>query len=187
MKRTSGIRAWRTVMLLAAAAAFAGFGIGTAQAQQFTAAGISLDNAGNMACKFRETGLGGLSVITYDCSAQGVEVVSACFVKNKFVPDSFSSVILKNVTAEETEPLVAKNNGAINTSIVVEVPEGDEEASCSAGAEPHTVAVRWCNAQLKDVTNNVVGATASDLISVILRTDQQVAPVDNCATILAAP
>jgi hypothetical protein len=115
--------------------------------------------------------------------------VSACFVKNKFVPDTFSVSIVKNVTVEESEPLLAKNNGAISGSITVEVPEGGGEATCNeaTGAEPHTVAVRWCNMTLKDVTNNIVGATVGQLTEILLRTDAQVAPIPTCTEILASP
>lgn len=189
MNQRFGKQAKRAGVGLAVAAAFAVLGSGAAQAQQFTSASISLDNAGNLQCKFRETGLGALSLVTYDCAAEGVAVVSACFVKNKFVPDSFSVSIVKNVTAEESHPILAKNNGAINGAITVEVPEGGGEAQCNeaAGAEPHTVAVRWCNSSLTDVTNNIVGATADDLLDVLLRTDLQVPPTPTCAEILASP
>ena len=189
MKHTFGKQAKRAGLALAAVAAFTALGIGTAQAQQFVSAGISLDNAGNMVCKFRETGLGALALVTYDCSAEGVGVVSACFVKNKFVPDSFSVAIVKNVTVEESTPLLAKNNGAINGTITVEVPEGGGEATCNeaAGAEPHTVAVRWCQMQLKDVTNNIVGTSVFQLTDTLLRTDAQVPPIPTCTEILASP
>ncbi len=189
MKYTFGKQARRAGLALAAVAGFTVLGIGTAQAQEFTSASISLDQAGNMVCKFRETGLVPLSLVTYDCSAEGVGVVSACFIKNKFVPDSFSVSIVKNVTTEESEPVLAKNNGAINTSIVVEVPEGGGEAQCNeaAGAEPHTVAVRWCQMQLKDVTNSIVGASVFQLTDILTRTGDQVAPIPTCTEILAAP
>ena len=189
MKYTFGKQARRAGLALAAVAGFTALGIGTAQAQQFTSASISLDQAGNMVCKFRETGLGALSAVTYDCSAEGVAVVSACFVKTKFVPDSFSVAIVKNVTSEETVTLLAKNNGAINSSITVEVPEGGGEPACNeaAGAEPHTVAVRWCQMQLADLTNNIVGATVFQLTDTLLKTDQQVPPIPTCTEILASP
>ncbi len=188
MKHTFAKEAKRAGIALAVVAAVTALGTGTAQAQQFTSASISLNNAGNLQCKFRETGLGALALVTYDCAAQGVGVVTGCFVKNKFV-GPFAVSIVKDVTAEESEPLLAKNNGAIGTTITVEVPEGGGEVQCneSTGAEPHTVAVRWCNASLTDVTNNIVGATASDLVGVILRTGDQLAPLPTCAEILAAP
>ena len=188
MKHTLKNQAKRAGIALAVVAAFTALGTGAAQAQQFTSASISLDQSGNMVCKFRETGLGALSLVTYDCSAEGVGVVTGCFVKNKFV-GPFAVSIVKNVTVEESEPLLAKNNGAINGTIVVEVPEGGGEVQCdeATGAEPHTVAVRWCNASLKDVTNNIVGATAGVLTDIILRTDAQVAPIPTCTEILASP
>ncbi len=148
MKQILKNQAKRTGIALGAAVALSALGTGTAQAQQFVSADIKLDNAGNLQCKFRETGLGALSLVTYDCTAEGVGVVTGCFVKNKFV-GPFSVSIVKNVTTEESEPLLAKNNGAIGATITVEVPEGGGEAQCdeAAGAEPHTVAVRWCNAR----------------------------------------
>jgi hypothetical protein len=186
MKHAFNNQAKRAGIALAAATAITALGTGTALAQQFTSAGISLDNAGNLVCKWRETGLGALALVTYDCGAQGVGVVTGCFVKNKFV-GPFAVAIVKNVSTEESEPLLAKNNGAINGTITVEVPEGGGEVQCNeaAGAEPHTVAVRWCNASLVDVTNNIVGATASDLVDTILRTGDQVAPIPTCAEVLA--
>jgi hypothetical protein len=188
MKHTFGKQTKRAGIVLVAAAAFAALGIGTAQAQQFASASISLNNAGNLQCKWRETGLGALSLVTYDCSAEGVGVVTGCFVKNKFV-GPFAVSIVKNVTVEESEPLLAKNNGAINGTIVVEVPEGGGEVQCNeaAGAEPHTVAVRWCQMSLKDVTNNIVGANEFQLTAIIARTGDQVAPLPTCTEILASP
>jgi hypothetical protein len=188
MKQTLKYQAKRTAIVLAAVSAFSVLGIGTAQAQQFVSASIGLDNAGNLQCKFRETGLGALSLVAYGCGAEGVGVVSGCFVKNKFV-GPFSAAIVKNVTVHESEPLLAKNNGAISASITVEVPEGGGEVQCdeAAGAEPQTVAVRWCNASLVDMTNNIVGATAGQLTDIILRTGDQVAPIPTCTEILASP
>jgi hypothetical protein len=188
MKQTLKYQARRAGIALATVAAFTALGTGAAQAQEFASASIGLDNAGSLQCKWRETGLGALALITYDCTAEGVGVVSGCFVKNKFV-GPFSVSIFKNVTGEESTQLLAKNNGAINGSITVEVPEGGGEAQCNeaAGAEPHTVAVRWCNASLSDTTNGIVGATEGQLTDILLRTGTQVAPLPTCTEILAAP
>ena len=131
MKHTFAKEAKRAGIALAVVAAVTALGTGTAQAQQFTSASISLDNAGNLQCKFRETGDGALALVTYDCAAQGVGVVTGCFVKNKFV-GPFAVSIVKDVTAEEApHPLLAKNNGAIGTTITVEVPEGGGEVQCN--------------------------------------------------------
>ena len=189
MKQTLKTQAKRAGIALAAVAAFTALGTATAQAAQFDSASIALDNAGNLQCKFRESGLGALSLVTYDCTAEGVGVVSGCFVKNKFV-GPFAVSISKDVTTHESNPLLAKNNGAINGSITVEVPEGGGgEVQCNeaAGAEPQVVAVRWCNASLMDVTNNIVGATSGQLTDILLRTGDQVAPIPTCTEILAAP
>ncbi len=189
MKHTFATQAKRASVALAVVGALSALGIGAAHAQQFTSASINLDTAGNMVCKFRETGLAPNSLITYDCSAEGVAVVSACFVKNKFVSGSFSVAIVKNVAAEESDAVLAKNNGAINGSITVEVPEGGGEATCNeaAGAEPHTVAVRWCQMQLTDLTNNILGTNVGQGTDILLRTDQEVAPIPTCTEILASP
>ena len=189
MKHTFAMQAKRAGLALAAVSALSALGIGTAQAQEFASAVIKLDNAGNLVCKFRETGLLPNSLVDYDCSAEGVGVVSACFIKNKFVPDSFSVAIVKNVSGHESDAVLAKNNGAINSTMTVEVPEGGGEAQCNhgSGAEPQTVAVRWCNMQLLDVTNNIVGATEYQLTDILLRTDQEVAPLPTCTEILASP
>jgi hypothetical protein len=188
MKQTLKTQAKRVGIALAAAAAFTALGTATAQAAQFDSASIALDNAGNLQCKWRETGLGALALITYDCSAEGVAVVTGCFVKNKFV-GPFSVSIFKNVTGEESTPLLAKNNGAISGTITVEVPEGHGGAQCdeAVGAEPQNVAVRWCNASLTDVTNGIVGASTGQLTDILLRTGTQVAPIPTCTEILAAP
>jgi hypothetical protein len=186
MKHTLINQAKRAGLALAAAVAVSALGTGTAQAQQFASANIKLDNAGNLQCKFRETGLGALSLVTYSCGAEGVAVVSGCFVKNKFV-GPFSVSFFKNVTAEESEPILAKNNGAVNTTLTTEAPEGGGHGTCSEPAEAQTVAVRWCNASLVDETNEIVGATASDLVDTLLRTGTEVPPTPTCAEILAAP
>jgi len=189
MKQTLRNQAKRAGIALAAMAAFTALGTGTAQAAPtFARADITLDVAGNLTCGFRETGLGALSLVTYDCGAQALGVVSGCFVRNKFVGPT-STAVFHNVTAEESVALLAKNNGAINGSITVEVPEGGGEVQCNheAGAEPQVVAVRWCNASLMDVTNNIVGATSGQLTDILLRTGDQVAPIPTCTEILAAP
>jgi len=186
MKHALKTQARRTGLALAAAVTLAALGSGIAQAQQFVMADIKLDNAGNLQCKFRQTGLLPNSLVTYSCGAEGVAVVSGCFVKNKFV-GPFSVSFFKDVTAEESVAILAKNNGAVNTTLTTQVPESHGGETCTEPAEAQTVAVRWCNASLVDETNQIVGATASDLVDTLLRTGAEVPPTPTCAEILAAP
>ena len=50
-------QAKRTGIALAAVVAFSAFGTGTAQAQVFVSANVTLDRFGNLECLSRETGL----------------------------------------------------------------------------------------------------------------------------------
>lgn len=189
MKQTLKNQARRTGIALAAMAAFTALGTGTAQAAPaFTRADITLDNAGNLTCGFRETGLGAYSLITYDCGAEALGVVSGCFAKNKFVGPT-STAVFHNVTVEEAIALLAKNNGTINATITVEVPEshGGGEETCTEPAESRPVAVRWCNASLVDTTNGIVGATASELFAQLARTGTAVIIVPACADLIDTP
>lgn len=188
MEQTLKKQAKRAGIVLAAMAAISAFGTGSAGAAEFTRADIALDNAGNLTCGFRETGLGAIALVTYSCGAQALGAVSGCFVKNKFVGPT-SLAIFHNVTAEEAAPLVAKNNGAITASITVEVPEshGGNGETCAAPAESRLVAVRWCNASLVDLTHGVVGATAGELFAQVARTGTAVITVPACADLIATP
>jgi hypothetical protein len=186
MKQTLKNQAKRAGIALAAMAAFTAFGAGTAQAAPtFTRADITLDNAGNLTCGFRETGLGAYSQITYDCGAQALGVVSGCFVKNKFVGPT-STAVFHDVTTEEAIALLAKNNGAINGTITVEAPEshGGGE-TCTEPAESKPVAVRWCNASLVDITNGIVGASVGELFAQLARTGTSVIVTPTCAELNA--
>ncbi|TCV89635.1 hypothetical protein [Sulfurirhabdus autotrophica] len=188
MKQTIKNQVKRVSIALAVMAAFTAFGTGTTQAAAtFTRADITLDIAGNLACGFRETGLGTYSQITYDCGAQALGVVSGCYVKNKFVGPT-STAVFHNVTAEESVALLAKNNGTINTTITVAAPESHGGgAICTEPAESRIVAVRWCNASLVDMTNGIVGATSSELFAQLARTGTSVVAVPTCAELQAAP
>jgi hypothetical protein len=190
MKHTFGKQARRTGLALAAAAAISALGTGTAQAQQFSSADISLDNSGNLQCRFRETGLGPLALINYSCGAEAVGVVTGCFEKNKFV-GPFAVAYFKNVTNAgehgEGTTLVANNKGSINATITLEVPESEGGEACTEPAEARPVAVRWCNASLVDTTNGITGATASDLVDILAKTGTSAPDVPTCAEILAAP
>lgn len=186
MKRTFEQQAKRAGIVLAVA--FAALGTGPATAQQFTRAEISLDRAGNLTCAFRETGLGANSLITYDCAAEALGVVSGCFVKNKFVGGT-SLATFKEVAPEEPVTLLARNNGAIGATLTTEVPESEHGGGevCTEPAEARVVAVRWCNASLLDVTNNILAANTGELFAQIESTGTAVVVMPSCAELLALP
>jgi hypothetical protein len=190
MKHTVINQAKRAGIALAAVAAFSALGTGTAQAAAFASASISLDTAGALTCKFRETGLGGSSLITYTCGAQALGVVSGCFDRNKFVGPT-AVAFFKDVSSsgEEGEPvtLIAKNNGTINTTLTAEVPESEGEELCTEPAVAKVITVRWCNASLVDVTNNIVGASTGELFAQLESTGTSAIVVPTCAELQAAP
>ena len=190
MKHTCGKQAQRAGLALAAAAAFTMLGIGTAQAQQFTRAELSLDGSGNLTCSFRETGLAPNGLYTYTCGAEALGVMSGCFVRNRFVGPTSLAVFKDVSNAEEGHPpapLVAKNNGTINATLTAGIPESHGAELCTEPAVQRNIAVRWCNASLEDMTNGIVGATASELFAQVARTGTSVVTVPSCAELLATP
>jgi hypothetical protein len=189
MKHTLRNQAQRTGIALAAVAAFSALGTETALAATFASANISIATraseanevaVGDLVCSFRETGLGPYALVTYECKAAAVGVVEACVYKGKIISATQLSVFT-NVTNVEGEhgatPLLAKNNGSINGTVVTTIPEGGEgggggeethlcpELGEIKGPQPEqeVVAIRWCNASLTDTTNNIVGATVAEL------------------------
>ena len=92
MKQTLNNQAKRSGLALAAVAAFAMLGAGTAQAAEFKAATITLENAGEAAgglnCSFRETGLAPFTQVRYDCRSQYVGVLQQCILKYASEPFS---------------------------------------------------------------------------------------------------
>jgi hypothetical protein len=189
-KHTLTHQAKRAGIVLAAAVALSALGTGTAQAQQFTRAELSLDRAGSLTCTFRETGLGAYSIIAYSCGAEALGVVSGCYAKTKFVGPTAVS-IFKNVSNQghEGEPttLIAKSNGTIGATLTAEVPESEGGHICTEPAEAKVIAVRWCNPSLVDTTNNIVGAATGELFAQLENTGTTVIDVPTCAEIQAAP
>jgi hypothetical protein len=190
MKHTVINQAKRAGIALAAVAAFAALETGTAQAQEFTSANISIDRIGNLACSFRETGLGGSSVIAYTCGAQALGVVSGCYNRNKFVGPTAVSVFA-NVSSSgehEGEPvtLIAKNNGVINATLTAEVPESEGEELCTEPLVAKVITVRWCNASLVDLTNDIAGAAVGELFEQLESTGTSAVVTPSCADIQAA-
>jgi len=190
MKHTVINQAKRAGIALAAVAAFSALGTGTAQAAQFTRAEISLDRAGGLTCTFRETGLGASSVIAYTCGAEALGVVSGCYSRNKFVGPTAVS-IFKNVSSSEHEgeptTLIARNNGTIAATLTAAIPESEGAEICTEPAVAKVIAVRWCNASLVDVTNNIVGASTGELFAQLESTGTSAIVVPTCAELQAAP
>ena len=190
MRHTIKAQGKRVGFAFVAVGAMTVLGAGAAQAQTFERADIALDNAGNLQCRFLETGLGAQSLISYSCGAEAVGVISGCFAKNKFVGPT-SLAVFKNVSnqGEEGEgaTLLANNNGSVRSTITVDVPESHGGEVCTEPAEARPIAVRWCNASLVDITNNVIGATAGDLLELVARTGTVVPDIPTCAELLAAP
>ena len=154
-------------MALAAVAAFAAFGIGTAQAAAttFVSANVTLDRFGNLECLFRETGLPPGGTVRYDCTSQYVGVLQQCILKNKPVGNS-RLLIFQDISAHEVENFEVARNGQVRAAIVTQIPESENaNLICTAPSELTTTAVRWCNASLVDLTNNIVGASTPVLFA----------------------
>jgi hypothetical protein len=196
MKHTFEKQARRAGIALAAVAAFAALGPGTAQAQTFTSVDFSIAprsneaqeiEAGDLVCTWRETGLAPYAVIEYSCSAEAVAVVEACVYKNQIISATETSVFT-DVTGQHDVALIAGRNGAINGSTATSPGHGGGGGGelCPHlevnGPEPEVevIAVRWCNASLTDTTNNILGGTAAELF---LNEDPSII-VPTCAEIL---
>jgi hypothetical protein len=194
MKQILSNQARRAGIALAVVAAFAAFGIGTAQAATFVSASITVEPrgeaAGGLTCSWRETGLGASQVVYYTCTAGVVGALKACVYKNRVIFNSPTKLdIFKNVTGEHgaAVPFLSQKNGQINASTTtpipeIEVPEGAQ--LCTAPSEETTVSVRWCNASLTDTTNSVVGATVGELFQDFV---SAAGSVPSCADLLASP
>ena len=193
MKHTFGKQAKRAGIALAAVGAFAALGIGTAQAQSFASANISVETrgegAGGLNCSFRETGLGPYASVTYSCGAMDVGVVQQCVYKNKPVGNPLPAVHFENVSNAggegEVEALLANNSGRINATVTAALPEAGEGGgeACTEPAALEVVAVRWCNASLVDTTNNITGASAADVFASLAGN----ATVPSCAELELIP
>ena len=197
MKHTMRNQAKRAGLTLAAAAALAALGIGTAQAATFTSVDFSIAprsneaqevEAGDLVCSWRETGLGSYAIVEYSCSAEAVAVVEACVYKNKIISATETSVFT-DVTGQHEVALIAGRNGAINGSTATSPGHGGGGGGelCPHlevnGPEPEVevIAVRWCNVSLMDTTNGILGGTAAELFvnedaSIIVPTCPEILP-----------
>ncbi len=178
------------VALFAAMIAVSTLGIGTAQAQEFTGASITLLNSGEAAgalnCSFKETGLPPGGFVRYDCSSQYVGVLAGCMYQGKLVGND-RLYIFNNIHPEEVENLLVKNNGSIRASVVTQIPEPGEANAliCTVPSEVTNLAVRWCNNKLTDLTNKIVGATVPELFAQLV--SKVPGSVPDCATLANGP
>jgi hypothetical protein len=83
---------------------------------------------------------------------------------------------------EVTGDFSSGKNGQITASLTTPVPSA--EPFCPSGQVQRTVAVRWCNASLEDVTNMIVGATAAELFKELI---SGAGTVPSCEDLLATP
>jgi hypothetical protein len=178
------------IALFAAMTAVSTLGIAAAQAQEFAAASITLENAGEAAgalnCSFRETGLPPGGFVRYDCSSQYVGVLAGCIYKGKLVGNS-RLYIYNNIHPEEVENLLVKNNGSVRASVITQIPEPGEANAllCTAPSEVTNLAIRWCNNNLTDLTNNIVGATVPELFAQLV--SKVPGTVPDCAALANGP
>lgn len=176
MKQTLTHQARRAGLALAAALAFVALEIGTAQAQTFTSANLSLNSFGFLDCSFKETGLEAGASVDYTCGATTIGWVTQCFFKNKPVSNSpITLYVAHDQTTDRT--LVASRQGTIMSGILTAYPTVEEEpaaepcANIIVGRNGHgeaevvetITAIRWCNNSLVDTTNEIVGAEVSEL------------------------
>jgi hypothetical protein len=177
MKHAFDRQARRTGIAVAVACALGTLVTATAQAATFASADISVETRGEAAgalnCTFRETGLGSYAFVDYFCGATDVGVVQQCFYKGKPVSAPLPVLHFENVsnagTEGETEPLIANNSGRINGLVTAALPEGGAEGACTEPAELLVTAVRWCNASLVDITNNIASGDPIELFAQIER------------------
>ena len=184
MKRTFTHQAKRAGIALAAVAVSA-LGIGTAQAQEFTSAAVTLDRFGNLECVFRETGLPPGGTVRYDCTGQYVGVLQQCMLGRKAVGNS-KLLIFQDISPGELENFEVNRNGQVRAAIVAQIPESENvNLLCTAPSELTTTAVRWCNNSLVDLTNNIVGATAPELFVQLVANGAGNVP--SCAVLAQGP
>ncbi len=173
MKHTVLYQAKGAGMVFGAVVAVAALGIGTAQAQEFASASITIETAGEAAgglnCSFRETGLVPYSLVRYDCASQHVGVLQQCMIRNRPVGDS-QLLIFQNIHPEELAHFEVKNNGQVRGTVVTNIPESESNALiCTAPSELTVTAIRWCNNSLADLTNNVPGPTVPELFGQLVK------------------
>lgn len=146
-------------------------------------------SAGGLTCSWQETGLGSYELVTYDCAAGAVGALEGCVYKNKYVSGSPNQLsIFHDVTGGEHGEgavFISNNSGRINGSTTTAVPESHGGGElCAEPTEAAIVAVRWCNASLTDLANNLVGVTATELYEELVHGFSGNVP--SCAELLAS-
>ncbi len=122
----------------------------------------------------------------YDCTSQYVGVVEQCIYKNRAVGNS-RLYIYNDIHPEEVENLDVINNGSIRASIITQIPEPGEAnvIICTVPSEVAVTAVRWCNNSLVDLTNNITGATVTELFAHLV--NNGTGSVPSCTTLANGP
>lgn len=142
---------------------------------------------------WKETGLPPFQSVNYACGATDVGVVVGCVYKNKLI-SATQLIVAKNVFGEggggEGEAFIANARGVISGSTTTTVEGEGGEGLCPEGEfkgqqpEVEAVAVRWCNASLTDTTNNIVGATQTELFAQLV---SGTVTVPSCAELATMP
>jgi len=167
----------RNIIALTAMVSFVTLGTGTVPAAPpgdtptFDSADISIEprgeEAGGLTCSWRESGLGSYQVVYYTCEAGTVAALEGCIYKNKLITNTPTRLsVFKDVAGEHGQPVpfLSKNNGQINDSTTTTIPESHGVGElCVEPTVAAILAVRWCNAQLTDTTNHLLGSTKSEL------------------------
>jgi hypothetical protein len=194
MKHTFGKQAKQASLALAAVGAFAAFGIGTAQAQEFTTADITINSVGFLDCAFKETGLTPGATVNYSCNATDVGWLTQCFIKNKPVANIAPKLHVAHAAdgLTTTQDRTASKRGTVTSAILTAYPtvEAEPEEPLCPEVEGLTIteeitAIRWCNASLTDVTNGVPGANVSELFLQMKRNGASNVP--DCGTLAGMP
>ena len=194
MKRSFGKHTTRDRFALAAVAAIASLAIETAQAQEFVVADITINSVGFLECAFKETGLTPGAQVSYGCNASDVGWVTQCFVKNKPVTNIPPRLhVAHNADGLTTlQDRIATNRGTVTWSILTAYPTVEEEIEEPLCPEvegltitEEITAIRWCNAELIDVTNNIQGATEPSLFEQLIRNGSSDIP--ECGELAALP
>ena len=195
MKQTLKNQAKRAGIGLAAVAAFAAFGTGTAQAASFATAGITVNSVGFLDASFKETGLTPGASVDYASGATDVGWMTQCFIRNKPVaniaPRLHVAHAADGLTTERT--LLASNRGTITSSILTAYPTAEEthgEIPLCPAVEGVVIteeitAIRWCNASLTDTSNSIQGAAVPTLFLQIVRNGSSAVP--DCGTLATLP
>lgn len=177
MKYTHVCQARRAVIGLSAMATVLIAAIGTAQAQSFFRAEISVNSFGFLDCSFKEADLGAGASVDYTCGAQDIGWVTQCFYKNKPLSNGPTTLyVAHDQTTYRT--LIANQQGTIMAGILTAYPTVEEEPAAEPCADiavggrgnretevTETItAIRWCDSSLIDTSNGIVGAEQPDLL-----------------------